>query len=57
MKVEKTTIQISVRTKFELMKIKGELLERDGLNRALDDIIQELIYYWKKGEKRKGFDL
>jgi len=55
MNVEKTTIQISLRTKFELMKIKGELLEKDGMNRTLDDIVQELVYYWKTGEKKKGF--
>jgi len=57
MKVEKTTIQISLRTKFELVKIKGELLEKDGMNRTLDDIVQELVYYWKTGEKKKGFTM
>lgn len=52
MKVKKTTIQISVRTKFHLMQIKGELLVKDGKNRAFDDVVQDLIYYWKTGKKR-----
>lgn len=51
MKTEKTTVQISFRTKFELMKIKGELLAKDGLKRTFDDIIQELVYYWTTGKK------
>ena len=57
MSMEKTTIQISHRTRFGLVKIKGELLEKDGVSRTFDDIIQELIYYWKTGEKRKGYGL
>ena len=57
MSLEKTTIQISHRTKFGLLKIKRELLGKDGLNRTFDDIVQELMYYWKTGEKRKGYAL
>jgi len=57
MKIEKTTIQISMHTKFDLMKIKGELLEKDGVNRTLNDVIQELIYHWKTGQKRKGYTI
>jgi hypothetical protein len=57
MSLEKTTIQISHRTKFGLLKIKGELLGKDGVNRTFDDIVQELMYYWKTGEKRKGYAL
>ena len=52
MKIEKTSIQISLRTRFQLMQIKGELLVRDGKNRTFDDVIQELVYYWKTGKKR-----
>ena len=50
--MEKTTIQISLRTKIHLMQIKGELLEKDGKKRTFDDVIQDLIYYWKMGKKR-----
>jgi hypothetical protein len=53
----KTTIQIFLNTKFELMKVKGELLAKDGAKRTFDDVLQELIFYWKKGEKKKGFML
>jgi ribosomal protein S3AE len=55
LKMAKTTIQVSANTKSELSKIKGELLAKDGVNRTFDDIVQELIFYWITGEKRKGF--
>ncbi|MEM2946641.1 MAG: hypothetical protein QXN96_00190 [Candidatus Bathyarchaeia archaeon] len=57
MKTGKTTIQISQTTKFELLKIKGELLKQDGVERTFDDVIQELIFYWIKGFKKKGYVL
>jgi len=54
--IEKTTIQISLQTKFLLMQIKGELLTKDGKNRTFDDVIRDLAYYWKTG-KKKDFSL
>ena len=50
---EKTTIQITQRIKLELAKIKGELLGNDGVERTFDDIIQELIFYWVRGPRKK----
>ena len=52
-----TTIQITERSKSELLKVKGELLRQDGVNRTFDDVIQELLYYWTKGIKKKGYKL
>jgi hypothetical protein len=53
----KTTIQITERSKSELLKVKGELLRQDGVDRTFDDVIQELLYYWTKGTKKKGYNL
>jgi hypothetical protein len=44
-----------MRSKFELLKIKGELIRKDGVDRTFDDVLQELLYYWAKGVKRKGY--
>jgi hypothetical protein len=52
----RTTIQITERSKSELLKVKGELLTQDGVNRTFDDVIQELLYYWTKGAKKKGYN-
>jgi len=52
---QKTTIQITQRTKYDLLKIKGDLLRKDGIERTFDDIIQELVYYWITGTRKKGF--
>jgi len=54
---KRTTIQITDRSKSELLKVKGELLRQDGVNRTFDDVIQELLYYWTKGVKKKGYNL
>ena len=54
---KKTTIQITERSRIELMKIKGELVGRDGVDRTFDDVIQELVYYWTRGVKKKGYTL
>lgn len=54
MEIRKTTIQVTERTRFELLTIKGELLRKDGVDRAFDDVIQELIYYWTKGVKNRA---
>jgi len=55
LQTRKTTIQITMRSKFELLKIKGELIRKDGVDRTFDDVLQELLYYWTKGVKRKGY--
>jgi len=52
-----TTIQITQRSKHALMKIKGDLLRKDGVNRTFDDVIQEMVYYWIKGVKRRGYGI
>jgi hypothetical protein len=53
----KTTIQITERSKLGLLKIKGELLRKDGVERTFDDVIQELIYYWTRGTKKEGLKI
>jgi len=53
----KTTIQITQATRLELLKIKGELLRKDGVERTFDDTIQELIFYWTRGVRKKGYVL
>lgn len=55
MEERKTTIQITQTTRLELLKIKGELLKRDGVERTFNDIIQELIFYWTRGVRKKGY--
>jgi hypothetical protein len=53
--MSKTTIQITQTTRLELLKIKGELLKKDGVDRTFDDIVQELIFYWARGVRKKGY--
>jgi len=55
LKANTTTIQITQATRLELLKIKGELLRKDGVERTFNDIIQELVYYWTTGIKKKGY--
>jgi len=57
LETRKTTIQITQRSKFDLLRIKGELLKKDGVDRTFDDIIQELVYYWTKGVRKKGYEI
>jgi transcription initiation factor TFIIIB Brf1 subunit/transcription initiation factor TFIIB len=52
LRLDKTTIQVSLNTKIALSQIKGELLVVDGKNRTFDDVIRDLIFYWKTGKKR-----
>jgi hypothetical protein len=55
LETQTTTIQITRRTKHELLRIKGELLKKDGVERTFDDILQELIFYWVRGVKKQGY--
>lgn len=55
MERQKTAIQMTRQTKIELMKIKGELLSKDGLKRTMDDVIRELIGFWKEEWKKRGY--
>jgi len=43
-----TTIQISKETHMELNKIKGTMLAKNGKERSFDEIIKELITFWKE---------
>jgi hypothetical protein len=53
----KTTIQVTLRTRLELIRLKGELLRKDGVERTFDDLIQELLYFWARGVRKKGYVL
>jgi len=57
LEIKKTTIQITQRTKLELLRIKGELLRKDGVERTFDDVLQELIFHWTRGVKKEGYKL
>jgi len=43
-----TTIQVSQETHIELKKIKGSLLAANGRERSFDEVIGELIAFWKE---------
>jgi len=43
-----TTVHISEETHIELKKIKGSLLASNGQERSFDEIIKELIVFWKE---------
>jgi len=46
--VSMTTIHISEETHLELNKIKGTMLAENGKERSFDEIIKELITFWKE---------
>jgi len=43
-----TTIHISEETHKELKKIKGSLMATNGKERSFDEIISELVEFWKE---------
>jgi len=48
-----TTIHISEQTHKELKKIKGELMAKNGKERSFDDVVLELIKFWKEKHEEK----
>jgi hypothetical protein len=40
-----------MRQDVNLLQVKGELLAGDGKSRTFDDVIQDMIYYWKTGAR------
>lgn len=48
---KRTSVQIYEGTREELIKIRGYLESKNGKPRSLEDVILELIEYWKKGHK------
>ncbi|MGB9959695.1 MAG: hypothetical protein ACPLKQ_04145 [Candidatus Bathyarchaeales archaeon] len=51
---KRTSVQIYEGTREELVKIRGHLESKNGKPRSLEDVILELIEYWKKGHKISG---
>ena len=45
---KRTTVQIYESTRRELIKTRGELEAKDGIKRSFDDIVLELIRFWRK---------
>ena len=45
---KRTSIQVYESTKRELTKIKGELESKNGKTRSLDEVIMELIKFWRQ---------
>ena len=43
-----TTIRITEETHSELNRIKGSFLMRNGYERSFDEVIQQLIAFWKE---------
>ena len=43
-----TTIHVSEETHIKLRKIKGSLLAANGRERSFDEVIRELIAFWKE---------
>ena len=48
------TIHVSKETHTELKKIKGELLAKDGRDRSFDEVIAELVAFWKRPVKKEA---
>ncbi|MCX8153613.1 MAG: hypothetical protein N3E52_04175 [Candidatus Bathyarchaeota archaeon] len=51
---KRTSIQIYESTREELVKIRGFLESKNGKPRSLEDVVLELIRYWKEGHKING---
>jgi len=49
-----TTIHISEETHKELKKIKGELMAKNGRERSFDEVVLELIKFWREKQQKKG---
>jgi len=50
---KRTSIQVYESTREELVKIRGQLEARNGKPRSLEDVILELIKYWKEGHEKE----
>lgn len=46
-----TTIWVSWDTYRRLLEVKGVLMDRDGRVRSPDDVICELIEFWKESQR------
>jgi hypothetical protein len=43
-----TSIRVTEETKRELIKIGGELMAKDGMERSMEDILKTLINSYRK---------
>jgi len=50
-KEKMTTIWVSWDTYRRLLEVKGVLMARDGSARNPDDVLRELIEFWKKSQR------
>ena len=48
---EATTIRIKVTTYTRIIHTRGTMEHKNGKRRSLEDVINELIDYFEKGEK------
>ncbi len=48
---KQTTVKLSLGTRSELIRVKGQLETDRGQKVTYDDTIQELIAFWKRGHK------
>ena len=50
-KEKMTTIWVSWDTYRRLLEVKGALMSKDGCARSPDDVIHELIEFWKESQR------
>jgi len=48
MSEKRTSIQVYEPTRKELIRVRGELESENGKRRSLDDVILELIKFWRE---------
>ena len=46
-----TTLWVSWDTYRKLLEVKGVLMARDGFARSPDDVLRELIDFWKESQR------
>jgi len=46
-----TTLWVSWDTYRKLLEVKGVLMARDGCARSPDDVLRELIEFWKESQR------
>jgi len=50
-KEKMTTIWVSWDTYRRLLEVKGALMSKDGCARSPDDVIRELVEFWKESQR------
>ena len=51
---KRTSLQIYKSTKTELVRVRGKLEAKNGKQRSFNDVIKELILFWKENQNSKS---